>query len=77
MYRVGFMPNYWIRVDHDQKLRCVDRGASSSIIGVGGSEELDSMKNMVCDAFGVNVSFDELQYDNVDELLKHRDFIIY
>ena len=75
LQRVGFMPNYWIWTRHGEKLPRVElgvgdncTGASSNCVDTGYGEQIELMQDMVCDALGVNVSFEEPQYDDTDEL---------
>lgn len=52
----------------EKNLQVLTRASSSSAAGLTSNEEVESMENMVCDALGVNMSYDEPQYDNNNEL---------
>lgn len=82
LYHHGFKPRYWVWTSHGETIlpsmdivhaaveRNDDAGPSNNnfVPNVQNNQEFETMTDMISNALGVNVSFNEPQYDDTDQL---------
>lgn len=82
LYADGFMPNYWIWTNHGEESPAapntstsvenynIGPSSSTNMLGIDyyNYQHFEAMNDMISDAVGVNLSFNEDQYDDTDGL---------